>query len=301
LQPEMPFWVRKDLELKLRRLYHTPQLQYITEIDSELSYSWAIGGGLSSIEPVAAKLWDSFQVTLSTDLAGGLQLHSMLTLSGISAQARFKLTDGTVLSTSLMLNLSNITGPWGDGPLQILLEGTQAILTNRVEAGVNVADLLIYSASAAKESIKVDRLLAPGDSVTIELPFLPIETYPVYSIQSGGPAAELREVTGFIEDIRTNVVFVNLINYANHSLLRLDLRMKIKEAPGTETEIPISEEDPVGEASFNLPLTTYLRSRTVEYQITKTHKSGSVASTVWLEWDLASRGNVIGLTWDLIQ
>ena len=300
LQPDLPPWARKDLEVKLARLHYSPVTQYITEIDSELTYSWSLSGGLASIQPQAAKLWDSFQVTLSTDLAGGLQLQAMLVHSGVLAQVSFKLADGTTLGTSLFLDLANLTGPWAMGPLEMTLQGTKVTLTNRIERGVNVSDLVAYAADGSTRTMRVDRLLTMGESVSVDLPFTATEVYPVYTLQAGGPA-NLTEITSFVEDIHTNVVFVNLINYANHSLKQLDLRVRLKEVPGSETGLMISEEQPVGEVAFTLPLTTYLRTRIIQFQVTKTDTSDNITTTAWLEWDLTTRGNVISLTWGFIQ
>jgi hypothetical protein len=299
LQPDLSPWVRKDLEGKLARLHHSPVMQYITEIDSQLTYTWSLSGGSASIQPQAAKLWDSFQVTLSTDLAGGLQLQAMLAHSGVSAGVSFKLADGTILQSSLVLDLTGLTGPWAGGPLETALHGTKATLTNHIERGVNVSDLEAYAADRSSQAVRVDRLLAAGESATIDLPFEAAEAYPVYTLQPGGPA-DLTEISSFVENIHTNVVFVNLISYANHNLKRLDLRARLKEAPGSETDVPISEDQPVGEAAFILPLTTYLGARTLQFQVTKTDNSDAVTATAWLEWDLTTLGNVVSLTWSLI-
>jgi len=148
--------------------------------------------------------------------------------------------------------------------------------------------------------VPVDRTLAGGQNVSVGLPFAAAETYPVFTLQPGDPAT-LTEISSFVEDIHTNVVFVNLINYANHNLRRFDLRARLKEVPGSETAVPISEERAVGEAYFTLPLTTYLGPRTLQFQVTRIDNGGTAATTAWMEWDLAARGNVISLTWDLVS
>lgn len=300
LQPDVPPWARKDLEVKLARLHHSPVTQYITGIDSELTYVWSVSGGTASIQPQAAKLWDSFQVTLSTDLAGGLQLQAMLAHGGVSAQVRFKLPDGTSPDTSLLLDLASLTGPLVNGPLETTLQGTKGTVTNHIERGVNVSDLMVYASDGSQQAVRVDRLLATGEPISVDLPFPAAEAYPVFTLQPG-EAAALTEISSFVEDIHTNVVFVNLINYANHNLKRLDLRARLKDVLGSETGVAISESQPVVEAAFILPLTTYLGARTFQFQVTKTDTSDNVTATAWLEWDLTARGNVVSLTWGLIQ
>jgi hypothetical protein len=299
LQPDLPAWERKSLAVKLAALHHSPVLQYATEIDAEVTYTWSLDGGVASIQPRAAKQWDGFQVTLSSDLAGGLQLQAMLRNSGVTADAHFTLQDGTTVSSSLILDLAALTGPWTGGPIDTTIVASHATLTNHIERGVNVSDLAIYAADGRSQVVRVDRLLAPAAAVTIDLPFAPNDAYSVYAVQPGDPA-QLSETSSFVEDIRTNVVFVNLVNYANHNLKRLDLRARLKEAAGSEIAVAISEADPVGEADFLLPLTTYLGPRTLQLEVTKTDTSDHATTTPWLEWDLAARGNVVSLTWDLI-
>jgi hypothetical protein len=300
LQPDLPGWVRKDIEAKLKRLHHAPITQYITEIESELAYSWALSGGPIAIQPQAVKLWDSFQVTLSTDLAGGLQLQSILAHTGVIAQVNFKLKDDMTLSSALILDLANLTGPWDGGPLKADLQGAQVALTNHIERGINVSDLIVYTADGVSQPVRVDRLLAANETITLALPTAAAEAYPVYILQPGGPA-DLTEISSFVEDIHTNVVFVNLINYANHNLKQLDLQVRLQGVAGSQKAVPISEAQPISEAPFILPLTTYLGSRILEFQVTKTDTSNHSTTTAWLTWDLCSRGNVISLEWSFIQ
>jgi hypothetical protein len=300
LQPHLPTWVRKNLTVKLAALHHQPVVQFICEIDSEVSYTWSLDGGASTIEPGAAKLWDGFQVTLSSDLTGGLQMQAILRHGGIAAEAQFKLQDGTKLSSTLNLNLADLTGPWASGPIETIVNGMQATVTNHIERHVNVSDIDIYGAEGQYQQVPVESLLAPAGSVSVDLPFTAVEAYPLYEVQPGA-AEELSEVSSFVEDIHTNVVFVNLINYANHDLQRLDVKARLKEATGSETTVEVSEDDPVGEADFTVPLTTYLGPRTLQFQATKIDTGGHAMDTSWLEWDLGARGNVVSLTWDLIS
>jgi len=299
LEPDLPPWVRRQLNARLAGLHNSPVVQYLTEIDATVAYTWSVDGGIATIEPHAAKLWNGFQVTLSSDLAGGLQLQGMLRTSGISANARFTLQDGTALDTTLLLDLSGLTGPWSGGPVASVLQGAQARLTNGIERGVNVSDLIVYAGDGLSQAVRVDRLLGPGESVTVDVPAATTEAYPAGEVQPGDPA-QLSEASSFVEDIRTNVVFVNLVNYANHGLTRLDLAARLKEASGSDTTVPLSETDPVAEADFILPLTTYLGPRTLQFQVTKISTANATSATPWLEWDLAARGNVVSLTWELI-
>jgi hypothetical protein len=114
-----------------------------------------------------------------------------------------------------------------------------------------------------------------------------------------GDAATLDEIRSFVEDIQTNVLFINIINYANHGLRRLDVRARLKEVAGSERAVTMNDEQTMGEAAFMLPLTVYQGPRTLQFQVSKTDLAGAVTATGWLEADLRA-GNAVTLTWDLI-
>lgn len=72
---------------------------------------------------------------------------------------------------------------------------------------------------------------------------------------------------------------MSLVSYANHDLKRLDLQARLRESPGTQTAVPQSDVDAVGEADFTLPLTTYLGPRTLQFQVAKTGTSNRTITT----------------------
>lgn len=78
-------------------------------------------------------------------------------------------------------------------------EGMQATLTNRIESGVSVSELAVSDASGAAPPLRVDRVLEPGASITIDLPAAAVDAYPVHALQRG-TAAQLSEVSLFVED-----------------------------------------------------------------------------------------------------
>jgi len=118
LQPLLPPWVRKDIELKAAGLHHAPVLQYLTEIEADVAYNWAVQGGLTSFQAQAARLWDCFsgisrpiwRAAFSSGHAG--QRGNLGQCSLHFAPIKLK------LSTKLDLDLSELTGPWGDGPVE---------------------------------------------------------------------------------------------------------------------------------------------------------------------------------------
>jgi hypothetical protein len=294
LQPDLTPDQRHRIDAVLARLYGTPVADYITAIDCKVKGSdW-----LAGLAPEVARLWDGFQVTLSTDPAGALVLQEMLRHGGAAASVTFTLADGTELSSSLQLDLNRLTGPWDGGPVALALDGANGVLTNRIERPVDVSDLAVVDAGGAVSTLPAERQLKPGEAMTLALPAGSKPGWAVYAVPPGD-AATLEEIRSFVEDVQTNVLFINIINYANHGLQRLDLLARLKEVPGSERPVTMNAEQTMGEAVFMLPLTVYQGPRTLQFQVTKTALDGATSVTGWLEADLR-RGNAVTLSWDLI-
>jgi hypothetical protein len=96
------------------------------------------------------------------------------------------------------------------------------------------------------------------------------------------------------------VLFVNLINYANHALSQLQLSVRVT---GTEHIYAVTiAEGQTATLTLTLPLTTYLANQAIQLQVTKTFTSDAQpATTAWIDWNLATQGISISLTWELIQ
>ena len=98
-----------------------------------------------------------------------------------------------------------------------------------------------------------------------------------------------------IEEIQCNVVFVDLVNYANYGLTRLDIEARLRNVPGVTRVVMDNRR---GSVNFLLPLTTYLAARIVEYRVTKVFASKPAELTAWLAWDMNTRSNIVSLTWE---
>lgn len=297
LEPDIAPWERRVLLAKLAAYAETPILEYPTDIESDASFTWTIASGLAG-EVLAQTVPHAIVVSLSTDELGALQLKGVLETSGVVGSARFTLPDGHCVASSLSLQLTQITGTWEHGPLEMRRVDGEVILTNRVERKVVVADLVTWPGPPDGVRVPVETELAPGDSHTVTLADQPAEVYVDYSIPAADPVA-LEELRSFVEDLHTNVLFVELVNYANHDLAHLEIRARLRGL-GEDRSVPMTGVPRVGELSFTLPLTSYLQAHTLEFQVTRVQVSGESSQTEWIEWDLETRGNVISITWDLI-
>ncbi|QJE00168.1 hypothetical protein HH212_09135 [Massilia forsythiae] len=295
LQPDLSPDQRHRIDAALKRLHPAPLLDLINAIDCTVEQSdW-----LAGMAPDVERSWDGFQVTLATDPAGALMLQEMLKHGGANASLTFTLPDGAGFTSTLVLDLNRLTGPWDGGPLQLAQDGANAVLTNRIQSPVDLSDLAALDADGALTMLPAERRLAPGETMSIALPAGSKPGWPVYTIPPGD-AATLEEIRSFVENIETNVLFINVINYANHQLRRLDLRARLKEVPGSERAVTMNEEQTMGEAAFTLPLTVYQGPRTLEFQVSMTSLAGTVTTKGWFQADLRA-GNAVTLNWDLLK
>ena len=297
LQPGIPPHMRRELLDRLRAEAHDPVIEYPTELTAEVEYAWTVGSTIH-VEPKVVKAPDSFQVTLATDLAGALLLKTMVQTTGVFGCARFKIPDGTVFETNLVFALNTITGPWATGPVEITVSSARATVRNAIERPIDVSELIVYAAAGPPQRIPVEVTLAPNATRAVPVPTTVTETYAVCTV--GGTADDIVETRSFVEDIHTNVVFINLINFGNHDLAQVKIESQIKGVPGVR-EVPMSGDPPHGSLDFLLPLTTYLASRVLQFRVTKAFNSAPSQTTPWLEWDLEANGNVVSLTWELIR
>lgn len=294
LQPDVPVYARRELEGKLRTLSPTTRIEWPTELGCPVKYTWSVDARMNvQVETLCYP--DSFGVTLTTDDAGALLIRGQLQTAGVEGVAEFRLADGTVLASRLGLRLREVTGPWSAGPVETTALAGAVRLTNRIEHRVAVSEVVTRDAGR----VAVDSELAPGQSREVPTAAAPGDSYPVYALPSGDEV-RLEEVASFVEDIHTNVIFLDLIDHAAHGLRTFEVTARLRGVPG-EQQVPWTGSPRVGEVRFTLPLTSYLESRVLEFRVTRTPAGGAAAAGPWREWDLGRDGVVIGLNWELVQ
>jgi hypothetical protein len=302
LQPDLPQFVRRELVSKLSAYASNPALDYPTGIESQPTYSWVIDHTLN-VQPLVVKSWDSFQVTFATDVASALLFQNMLKTSGVAGSVTFTLPDGSTLQSNLSLDLRAMTGPWEGGPIAVTLQsGSGALLTNSIERNIAVSDLVLYQGvqdMSAGQQVQVDKTLTAGASLSVPFTSTASQAYAAYTIPLGDPDS-LEEVRSFVEDIHTNVIFLNLIKYVNHNLKQLGVQVRLKNVEGIYT-VPISEDPQISSLDLFLPLTTYLAQHILQFQVTKTDTASATTVTPWIDWDLTTQGTVVSLVWDMIK
>ena len=125
------------------------------------------------------------------------------------------------------------------------------------------------------------------------------EVYSEYEINDGSQAV-LDEIATYVEDIRKNFIFLDLINYPNHGLKKLEIHARLK---GVERihKVTMNGDPPTGNLDIIMPLTKYLEDPVLQFKVTKHFQSANVSTSPWIEWNINSKGVIIQLFWELIQ
>lgn len=296
LEPDIPPYVRRDLQEKLEEIALEPKIEYPTQISADTEYKWNIPGN-ANVNTV--KTPEMFQVSIETDIPGVMIIKNILSTSGILGSVKFNLQDGTHMESTLSMELADITGPWDTGPLETVILEESVRITNRIERAVMVSELMVYRNGIKGQDIAIDIALSEGESLSVPLPELVNEVYPIYSVPPS-ESADIEEIRSYIEDVYTNIIFVDLVNYEKHKLSKIEIRARIMDSEGI-FKVPMSGDPPVGEIKIMLPLIQYLEKTVLQYEVKKTFKSGEVSVSSWLNWNLTENGNVVSLVWDKIQ
>ena len=302
LEADVPPFARHLLEEKLQPLVpHAGSLVIDYPTDPTLQnpeaptvFRWALPEGFDA--PEVLQTWDGFQVSLSAGLANALAVTTLIESDGLVGDATFTLPDGSALTTALVLD-TGVIGPWESGPVSVRLTGENANLENHTEREMNVFDLAVAGTDGATRRIPVELSLQPGAKADVALDAPAALGWA--SSKAAGGKVPLRQMNIFVEDVITNVIFVNLINYDNHQLASLKVKARLRETP-PEYVLDL-DENATGEITMTLPLTTYLENQVLEYQVAKAFTDDQdPEETPWKEWDLTV-SNVISLTWELIE
>jgi hypothetical protein len=268
-----------------------PYVQLPTDptVQAEVSYRWTLPADVA--EPMVTRRWEGFQVAVSTQLAAGLLLNSLIETSGLSGEVQFTLPGGLPLTSALVLD-TDVVGPWLFSPLTVetkaTADGEAAVVTNRTERTADVFDLLTPGGTVA---VTVEAALEPGQSLSVPLSGPGDGLIAVYTLHAA--ALRIEQLSVYIADVSTRLSVVNLVNYANNGLTRLDL--ELRTGAGAVSQQPI-DEGGQAEITLTFPLTSYLSARSVDIRVRELFRDGRQAATAWSTWDLASKGNVISLT-----
>lgn len=286
LEPDLPLFKLSALLEQLKAYDQNPKIHYPTDIPYEkVDFNWAMHTSITASSE--ADLLEVNGPFISAYFSMGLPdwqlMRSVLSSPGLGGSVSFTLADGSKLVSNLLLKLDRIRGPWHGGPLEVASQDGKVKLSNRIERAIDVSDLVRYAGNSVAERVPVGVSLVPDQTFTVSAGS---GLQPVYSYPPGDPVA-IEEVRSFVEDIYSNLIFINLTNFGNHNLLRLDVEARLQGLNSLYTA-QLTEELPVADIPIVLPLTTYLEKHILDFRVIKIFNNRSAETTEWIQWDLGT-------------
>ena len=296
LGPSLSPYEVQDLRRRLLLEAASPVLELPNMLAQRTEFSWNLTA-TPPIEAVTSATPEGLHTALSTDLTSALLLKTLIQNTGLGGTARFVLEDGSVVTSALSVHLGRITGPWLSGPIALQPQGDTLQLTNRVESSVAVKDVYLFNGPGEPARMPVEASLAPGASFDIAAPAgYTAAQADFVSLADGNPTLE--EVRAMIEEIECNVVFIDVVNYENHAITRLDIDARLQGVPGVYR---VGMDSRRGAVNFLLPLTTYLAARIVEFRLTKVFAAQPAEMLAWRAWDMQTGSNIVTITSEMIS
>ena len=296
LGPALSAYALEDLRRRLLLEAASPVLELPNMLAQHTEFSWNLTS-TPPVEAVTSATPECLHTALATDLASALLLKTLIQNTGLTGEARFTFEDGSVVSSALSLHLGRITGPWLSGPITLQPKGATLQLTNRIEGSMAVKDVYLFNGPGEPTRVTVEASMAPGASLDIAAPgAYTVAQADAVPLADGSPTFE--EVRAMIEEIQCNVVFLDVVNYENHGITRLDIDARLRDVPGV---FRVGMNNRQGSVNFLLPLTTYLATRIVEFQVTKVFASQPDEVIPWRAWDMEVNSNIVTITTEIIS
>ena len=300
LQPDISPYLHRELESKLTSHAPDPIIRFPTDIATDtVETAWSLHSSIRAINETA--ILDAsgpfVGAQFETDVAGWQLMLSMLETGGILGGVTFTLPDKSRFYSNLTLNLTQIRGPWHEGPIQITTSSGQAHLINRIEGVLDISDLIVYRTSGVLETIPIETSLTPETPHTVAVGNEISAIYPVYNYPPSDPVT-IESIRSYVEDVRDNVIFIKQVALANHGLSRLDVKARIKGLPEIYAA-QLTEEMPTVDIPILLSLTAFLENRVLEFQVTMVFTSGQTQTVGWLEQDINANG-IVGLSKEIL-
>lgn len=285
LEPVLPPFLRSALLAELREEHHPDAvLEYLPDAGEPVDVRWAVPGA-TSLESVTTDT--GFDVVCTTDLAGFLALRSMIERDGLSGVAEVDLPGGVRVSTRLKIGLSDVTGPFQGGPVELVAEGDRVRVTNR--CGQRTAVLALASRGA--EVVEVGQVLEPAASVTCDAGGTAVaELDVVYEHDRGRES--LDEVRAYIEDLQVGVLFVSVADPASDGLAGLEIRTRFLGRDDPEPLVLTSDRRD-GERSYVLPLTAFAADPVLEFVVVAVAPDGTRQESPTVSWPVRTRGALV--------
>jgi hypothetical protein len=240
------------------------------------------------------------QLTISIDIMQVLTLQAMLKNGSINGNASYTMADKTVYNVNLEPDTANITGPWENGPLEIVKSNGTVKFNNKTEKKIQLEKVIRSdNDSNDLETLIINKTLLPGESVSVETSnsnsiFIPDCT-------AEAKSSDLDESWVFINDLTCQVIFSTPIDFLQRNITGIDVEASIIDGPVKIYSGQLTAADPAFDFESYIPLTKVAGQRMVSYRTRANTTTGSSEFSEWKQWPVKEQGNIINLTSDLLS
>ncbi|TNM46101.1 hypothetical protein FHP29_04015 [Nocardioides albidus] len=226
-----------------------------------------------------------FTIVLTLDVSDFLVVKALLETAGLTGTAALTLPDGVTVSSAIGLSLSQVTGPYGTGPVTLERDGNKARLTNRIGSRVAVTGLRAPGGTL----LAVDEVLGPGDSATVPAPRPDAGEYDAVTVVESSRET-LEEVRVYIEDLEVEVVLV--LTGGLGEAAALEVATTFDGRPDAEPVV-LTATAKQEARRYVLPLTAYVADPVLTYVCTAVAADGTRTSSDPVSWSIRQQGAVI--------
>ena len=298
LEPDIPPYALWDLRQRLTA--YAPKNAIYLDFPTEVADAIELPA-----MPLASQLFPprftvappGIQISLECLLPDALLLRRAIESLGVLGQLSFAFSDGMQLMTNLELNLSQIVGPWNQGPISVTRLSAQVRLTNRIERPVDLVEARLFVSGVWVRSVNIGQRLVNGQSLDIACEDS-AEAVPIYIVPNA-PAPSLEESRVYIEDVSINVIFTCGINFEARGMAELEIYARLKDGSAEQRVILQAGMPRVGEAKFIVLLSSFVAgtAAVAEYRVVRMMNNNERLEKSWTD----CRGAVVDLQWETIS
>jgi len=222
-----------------------------------------------------------FTVVATLEVSDFLVVRAMLETSGIIGGATLTLPGGETVASTLTLFLSQITGPYAAGPVEVARADGKVALTNRIGSPVAVTG--VVDGVGARTPVAVT--LAADETAKVDI----AGTGPFEAEYTAKQTKEtLDEVRVYVEELELEVVFV-LAELRGAVALEVTTTLLGRAAPPVVLDAAHRQVVQL----HQLPLTSYVSDPTLELAVTAVGADGSRVTEPTVTWSIRRQGAVI--------
>jgi hypothetical protein len=298
LDPDIPMYAFHLLKQELKKQCNKkPVIEFPGEVMEDAVFTLSLPEGT---KVNTLNLGRTVQLTVSIDIMEVLTLQAMLKNGVINGKASYTMADKTVYDVNLSPDTANITGPWENGPLEIVKSSGAIKFNNKTEKTVQLEKVVRTDGDANDlETFTINRTLLPGESVSIDTPNTMSVFMPDCIVQA--KASDLDESWVFMNDMTCQVIISTPIDLAAQNITSIDVEASVVDGPVKIYTGSLTAADPAFEFETYISLTKVAGPRMVSYRTRINTASAAAGFSEWKQWPVKEQGNIINLTSDLLS